>query len=161
MNNKLAKPPKQLKQSDIPSYRAAILKKQNGLCIMCGHPPHNPVLDHHHTKKNKGTGLIRGVLCSGCNVLLAKMENNCIRYGVSHEKLPYVLNRMADYLRKPQYSLIHPSEKAKAPRIMKSSWNELKAKGKKMVPPYPKNGKMNARLEKAFLLFNIEPRYYK
>ncbi len=152
---------KQLTQSDIAPYREAILKKQDGLCLICKKPPIRPCLDHHHKKKIRGTGKIRGVLCSNCNVFLSRSENAALRYAISHNDLPTVLRAMADYLEKPQYPYLHPSEKAKPKRFMKSSYNELKAKGGKKIPPYPKSGGLIKALDVWFKVYNIVPRFYK
>ena len=154
----------QLKSKDIPVYRKKILKEdQDGLCAICGNPPRTPCLDHHHKKKIKGTGRIRGVVCSNCNVFLAKSENNAVRYGISHEELPEILRSMADYLEKDQYDLIHPSEKPHVPKLQKNSYNALRRvyNGKAKFPPYPKSGKMTKPLRKLFKRFSIEPKFYK
>ena len=59
-------------------YRAILLKRQGGLCALCGEPlKERDVLDHDHKQ-----GHIRGVLHSGCNSLLGKIENNAPRFGV-------------------------------------------------------------------------------
>lgn len=50
-----------------------ILEYQHGLCFICGHPPKKKRLavDHNHK-----TGLIRGLLCAGCNVALGKFRDD-------------------------------------------------------------------------------------
>lgn len=162
----------QLKQSDIPDLRSRLLTEQGGLCFICQKQPKQPVLDHSHTKKTKGTGLIRGVLCSQCNVFLAKVENNCTRYLISHEELPDILRKMAKYLEKEHLPYIHPSEKPKRPKLKKSSYNKLvkahkedlnKATGKRVpkLHPYPKSKVLTKPLERLFALYNIKPEYYK
>lgn len=154
---------KQLKQSEIKYYRSLILEEyQQGKCAICGNIPSNPCLDHHHTKKIGGTGQIRGVLCSNCNIFLAKSENNCKRYGISQKQLPEILRAMANYLEQDQYDIIHPSE-LKPKRLMKSSYNELKKAhtGKKKFPEYPRSGKLTKPLERLFEAYGIEPKFYK
>jgi len=49
-----------------------ILKKQKGRCAICKKLPLNQRLDidHNHT-----TGIIRGLLCRGCNRFLGLLEN--------------------------------------------------------------------------------------
>jgi hypothetical protein len=152
--------PKNLTPKDIPIIRKKILNEdQDGKCLICGNPPTRPCLDHHHKKKVKGTGKIRGVLCSNCNVFLAKIENNCRRYAISHDALPDVLRNIADYLEKEQYNMIHPSD---VPLLKKSSYNALKRayNGKKKFPAYPRSKKMTKALEALFEAYNIEPEYY-
>lgn len=46
---------------------------QKGLCAICERPPHkgkNLSVDHDHK-----TGRVRGLLCTGCNVFLGRVEN--------------------------------------------------------------------------------------
>ena len=67
-----------LTAGDVGPYRAILLIRQGGLCALCGEPlKERDVLDHDHKH-----GHIRGVLHSGCNSLLGKLENNYKRYGV-------------------------------------------------------------------------------
>ena len=54
--------PKQLKHKEVAEVRETILVQQGGVCMVCGVVPKTPCLDHSHTKRVKGTGLIRGVL---------------------------------------------------------------------------------------------------
>jgi len=154
---------KQLKKNEIKKYRDIILKEQKGVCWICGKPPNIACLDHHHKKKINGTGQIRGVLCSNCNVFLAKSENNCIRYGISYSDLPYILRKMADYIEKEQYELIHPSEKPPEKKLQKSSYNKLKKiyNGRAKFPSYPKSGKLTKALTKLFEQYKIVPKFYK
>lgn len=63
----------------------ALLKSQNGVCVICGNINRNnrPLfVDHDHL-----TGEIRGLLCSHCNSSLGYMRDN-----------PVLLRRAADYL---------------------------------------------------------------
>lgn len=159
--------PRQLKAKDVPELRQRLLKKQGGICPICEKTADAPCLDHHHVKRIKGSGQIRGVLCRSCNVLIAKMENNCVRYGVGAENLPRVLRNMALYLERPQLPYIHPSEKEKARKITKTSYNRLKklfvsngGEGSRF-PEYPKSGKLTVKLSEKFIEFNIEPEFYK
>lgn len=155
--------PKQLKWDEVSSLRGKLLQKQKGICPICKRHIVNPVLDHHHIRRVKGTGQIRGVLCSACNVMLGKIENNCTRYCISQEELPETLRNMAKYLTKKQEPYIHPSEAPKIPKLMKSSYNEL-AKAMKdskyKIPEYPKSGRLTVRLAKLFEKFEIEPKFY-
>lgn len=73
-----------LKYSQVAPYRKDLLGKQGGTCALCSLPitAGKDVLDHDHTE-----GHIRGVLHSGCNSLLGKLENNYKRYGVPDLRL--------------------------------------------------------------------------
>lgn len=50
-----------------------ICKKQNGVCYICGRPSDGQALcvDHNHK-----TGVVRGLLCNGCNLRLGWYEKN-------------------------------------------------------------------------------------
>lgn len=156
--------PKQLKWDDLPKLRDKLLEEQENVCPICNRSVNSPVLDHHHVKKINGTGLIRGVLCRSCNVMLGKVENNCKRYNISQKELPAVLNNMADYLKEDHLSYIHPSEAPKEPKLMKSSYNELtkmmKQDGRYKIPEYPRSGKLTVRLKELFIKFDINPKFY-
>lgn len=157
---------RQLKAKDIKPLRKHILRKQKGICLICKKKVNRPCLDHHHKKRIKGTGLIRGVLCSSCNVFIAKSENNSVRYGFSNKELPNILRNTADYLEKKQYPYLHPSEREKPLKLGKSSFNKLKklhdAKYTKRKPlEFPKSEKMTAPLQKLFKEFDIEPNFRK
>lgn len=69
-----------LTHSAIAPYRAALLLKQGGKCVLCQRKPAVPCLDHCHS-----SGVNRGVLCRGCNALLGKIENNAARNGLGNQ----------------------------------------------------------------------------
>lgn len=152
-----------LKSSEVQRQREIILERQEGKCLICNRECLSPVLDHHHKKKVKGTGRIRGVLCRNCNIFLGKIENNSSRYCISGESLPEVLRNIANYLEKEQYPFLHPSEKPKEPILKRSSYNKLKKelKGKYKIPEYPKSGKLTKNLEKLFSKVDFSPKFYK
>jgi len=154
---------KQLKGKDIPELRDKILKEQGGICPICRREPKRACLDHEHKKKIKGTGQIRGVLCSTCNVFIGKSENNCMRYGISQKDLPMILRNTADYLEKEQYPFIHPSDKEPEPKLKKQCYNNLKKvySGKAKFPDYPKSKKLTKSLESLFIKYKIKIEYYK
>ena len=156
---------KQLRFKDISEYRDKILKDQGNICLISGKMPNRPVLDHHHKKKIKGTGLVRGVIDSNMNVFLAKIENNAKRYGISNEDLPYILRNIANYLEKEHYPLIHPTEAPKIKKLKKRSYNKLlkehkKRKPRKKFPLYPKSMKLTKPLEKLFKEYDMQPEFY-
>jgi hypothetical protein len=70
-----------------PEDYDAILAEQGGVCAVCGREPTTvffPV-DHSHR-----TGLVRGVICSYCNLRVVAKHTD-----------PHLLQRAADYLRDP------------------------------------------------------------
>jgi len=156
------KDPRQLKSTEVAKFREYMIKKQDGICPICKKAITDPVLDHSHQKRVKGTGLCRGVIHRNCNVFLAKAENNSIRFRISHKDLPTVLRNIADYLEKPHLPFIHPSEKPKAPKLMRSSYNKLKKVyvGKVAFPPYPISGKLTIKLDALFKIHKITPKFY-
>lgn len=159
---------RQLKAKDVPKLRNYLLKKQKGICPICGKKINKPVLDHHHRKKLKGTGQIRKTICSNCNIFLAKIENNSVRYAISQEELPFVLVNISKYLSCKQLPYIHPSEAPRKKVLTKASYNKLvkaNAKNKKLpVFRYNKKGKpvqgLTKPLKELFELYNIEPEFY-
>ena len=156
----------QLKSKDVSRVREEILAEQNGRCWICGQKPDAPCLDHHHIKRVKGTGRIRGVLCRACNVFLGKSENNATRYGIQQVDLPDILRAMADYLQKPQYKMMHHSEAPKKPKLQKKSYKKLLTKLKAMkynkkIPTYPKLGYLTKSLDLLYGYTGVKPQFYK
>jgi hypothetical protein len=154
---------KQLKGSEVPALRAKLLEEQSGVCPICSGDVNSPCLDHEHTKKIKGSGQVRGVICRMCNVFLGKIENNCVRYGIGLFELPRVLRNVADYVQKDPLPYMHPSEAPKAPKLKKTSYNKLKKAydGRAKFPEYPKQKKLTKGLKALFEKYGIEPEYYK
>jgi len=156
----------QLKQKDIKKIREKLLKQQKGLCPICNRKVERPTLDHDHTKRIHGTGRCRGVICSNCNVFLAKIENNSIRYGISKKNLPEVLINISKYLSAQQTIYIHPSEAPKPRKLQKNCFKKLNKEYQKKYPKrkplqFPKSGKLTKKLEKLFKQFNMEAKYLK
>jgi hypothetical protein len=156
----------QLKTTDIPVFRKKLLKAQHGVCAICGQSSTRFCLDHEHKKRLKGSGQIRGVVCSNCNVFLGKSENNCVRYAIGLKQLPIRLRQMADYLEKPHLPYLHPSEAPKPQKLMKKSYNKLQTLYKKnpvrtTFPAFPKSGKLTKPLEHLFKHYNLKPEFYK
>lgn len=161
---------KQLKTKDIPKLRKHLLKKQKYICPICNKKikKEDAVLDHHHKKKIGGTGKIRAVLCRTCNVFIAKIENNCKRYKITNEELPFVLENVKKYLTKTQLPYIHPSEAPQKKVLKKTSYNKLQKAytGSAKFPLYRTKGNRNIQiltkqLEKLFIKYGIEPEFYK
>jgi len=172
------KPPRQLKASDVPKLRKWLLKKQKGKCLICGKEPKTPCLDHAHKKKIKGSGLVRGVICSPCNIFLAKSENNCVRYGIKIIDLPHILRRVAKYLEQEHLPYIHPSEKIKEPVLTIRNFKKLATAYIKKYPnrkplqyvyskPTKKRKtkqprqKLNKKLAELYDEFGIKPEFFK
>lgn len=150
---------------DIPELTKKLLEKQKNKCHICKNEIKRPCLDHSHTKRIKGTGKIRGVLCSNCNVFLAKMENNCVRYGIPIKDLSSILVNASYYLQRPHLDYLHPSEAPKKPILKQSSYNKLKklatSKAIKKIPPYPRSGHLTKPLAELYNKVNIQPEFYR
>ena len=132
--------------TSVSLVREVILKSENK-CPICNKPIKDPVVDHEHKKKLKGSGRIRDNICSTCNVFIAKTENNCKRYKIDLEELPQVLKNVSDYFSQQQYNVIHYTEKDKRPTLNKSTaakvlkyWEVLYPNKKK--PKIPRSGIM-------------------
>ena len=157
----------QLKWKDIPDLRDKILREdQNGLCPLCRKEPDKPCLDHEHKKKLKGSGLIRGVVCLGCNIYLGRLENGSVRYGIKKDDIPFILRNAADYLEKEQYPFLHPSEKPKQKTLSKNCFKRLSKEYINKYPKrkpleYPKSKHLTKKLERLFKKLNIEIQFNK
>jgi len=151
----------EINQRELKELRLKQLKKQKYICPICKRNIVKPVLDHHHTKRIKGTGLCRGVLCATCNVFLGKIENNSIRYCISQDILPFVLRNLADYIENPpmEQKYIHPSERT-FKKLGKRDYNKIKKHyfnifpNRKKVPKYPRSGKLTKQFEELLDLTN-------
>ena len=155
----------QLKQSDIKPLREKILKEQNNICPICGKKINKPVLDHEHKKKLGGSGQIRAVICSNCNVYLARIEN-CRRYGILLKELPDILTNILKYLKQDHLPYIHPSEKPKSKKLKKSSYNALKRvymtrERRFKLPEYPASQKLTVPLKRIYERLGVIPEFYK
>lgn len=150
----------QLLHSQVQFIRNAILEKQGGICPLCENEVSLPTLDHYHSKKQYGSGLVRGVICNTCNRITGVIENNLLRNNIAYSDAPKILRNLADYLLNSRTKYIHPSEKPKSPKLMKSSYNKLvkTVGGKQKVPPY--TGRLSQKLELLFLKYEVEPVFY-
>ena len=102
---------KRLTYSQVKPYRLTMWAEQGRMCALCGQPvpEDKAVLDHDHKD-----GHVRGVLHSGCNSLLGKLENNYRRYGV--DNLHLFLAGASTYLIRgsripPEDRVLHPTFK--------------------------------------------------
>lgn len=147
----------QLKVDQVKFIRDSLIEKQNGKCCICENNVDMPTLDHYHSKKQHGSGLVRGVICNTCNRMTGVVENNFIRNSIDYSDGPKFLRKLADYLENKRENYIHPSEKEKTPKLMKSSYNKLvkAVNGKQKIPSY--SGKLTKSLEKLFEKHNLVP----
>lgn len=94
-----------LKSKEIGPYRAECTKAQNGCCALCNIPftdTDRIVLDHNHQ-----SGMIRGAIHNGCNVVLGKIENGARRYRVDIQAF---LAGVAKY-QSSSHNVLHPTFK--------------------------------------------------
>ena len=106
-----------LTTSAVAPYRAALLKKQVGKCALCKRQPAVPCLDHCHSE-----GVVRGVLCRGCNALLGKIENNAARNGLRGTDLYTYLMNIPQYLeagKRGGTGVLHPTHKTEEEKRLK------------------------------------------
>ena len=164
----------QLKQSELAEWRKKKHEEQNGICPILGVyvPLENCVADHQHRTKaqtigeNNG-GILRGCISAISNSFEGKVVNSFRRMGLHKYNIPIwtILRNLADYLEFSRTNLIHPSEKEKPKKILKSCYNSLvkiiKLKNKKeKIPPYPKSGRLTIKLEELFLKYSVPIKYY-
>lgn len=147
----------QLFYSQVKFIRDSLLEKQNGKCPLCSRDVVMPTLDHYHSKRHYGSGLVRGVLCNTCNRITGVIENNLVRNSIDFSDAPDFLRQLADYLLNKRENYIHPTEKLKAPKLMKSSYNKLvkAVAGKQKVPKY--TGKFTKQIQKLYEKYGVEP----
>lgn len=119
-----------LKTTEVAPTRARLAAEQGNRCKLCllplGSGADRPVLDHDHH-----TGHIRGVLHSGCNAMLGKVENNYKRTGV---KLGAFMPRALPYMQAhetPQHDLLHPSHKTADEKRLRKNARAKKARAQK------------------------------
>lgn len=163
---------KQLKHSELKLLKEKWHAEQDGYCPLFGnkYPLEDVVVDHFHGIKSKelgedGRGLCRGVLHFQANSIEGKITNAFKRYGGDkHVDIITYLRNLADYLESNKIhtddKYIHPSEKPKAPRLKKSSYNKLikTINGKQKVPPY--SGRFTKKIELLFVKYDVEPTFY-
>jgi len=162
---------KQLKQKDLPELREKWFKEQGYKCPLFGkeYSINDMTLDHFHRLKSEppdesGKGLCRGVLHKQANSIEGKITNAFKRYGGDkHTDIVSFLRNLANYLESnkihTEEKWIHPTEKLKNPKLMKSSYNKLvkAVAGKQKVPEY--SGKFTKQLEALFEKYNVTPEF--
>ncbi|WYW03220.1 endonuclease VII [Pseudomonas phage vB_PpuP-Villemi] len=119
-----------LTYSQVAPVRANLLNVQGGRCVLCKRIPKAPCLDHCHTN-----GWIRGVLCSGCNAMLGKLENNRGRYGLGDNVafatyLQNVFQYLAHHSSGPTNTL-HPTHKTADEKRLARNAKARKARASK------------------------------
>ena len=109
---------RQVKQSELREIREKLIKKQKGLCKLCGTnllllDPKLRCVDHDHKKTGDSAGAIRGALCSNCNSMEGKIYNRVVR---AKRKLTHIqwLENLLKYWKYHQTNktgLVHPKHK--------------------------------------------------
>ena len=112
------------------------------------------VLDHKHKLKAQesgpfGRGLVRGSIFDQVNGFEGMVAKKYKKQGLHNFiELPELLRNLADYIEFPPCPqiYIYPSEKPRAPRLMKSDYNKITKyyplvyPRRKKIPPYPPGG---------------------
>lgn len=150
-----------LKYNQVKFYRDCLLSKQSNICLLCEAVIDMPALDHYHSKKQHGSGLVRGVICNTCNRMVGVIENNFARNSINYSDADKFLIKTAWYLINKREPFYYPTEKEPEPVLSKNSYKKLvKAVGKsKKVPKYSK--KLNKALKLLFDKYNIKPDFNK
>ena len=122
---------RRLKPLEVKAYREEFLKKQLGVCMLCGMPlfPGQAVADHDHS-----TGRMRYVIHRGCNCLLGKVENNFKRYALPCSLVEFLIGAY-HYLNNPRLTDdYHPSYRTpEEKRLLRNKRARRKRKAKKSV----------------------------
>ena len=160
----------QLERKDVAKFRDKILAEQHFKCGICEMTlqKSQAVLDHLHKRRKSDVpgvndaGLVRGVLCDGCNRIEGKVAKSAMRFQKDAVPgVPTLLRKMADYLEREKHLLIHPTEKLVARKPSKLQYNKLaKIVASKPIPPTlpafnPR--KVSTALQKLFDAFNVDP----
>ena len=162
----------QLTYATLKKLRLRLFEEQNKQCLICKRTISlkDACLDHQHKPKKSspnilfGNGLVRGILCRGCNIMEGKVWNACRRFGFKHTELPRLLRNMATYIEQRSFGnnlpYIHPSEKPKEPTVSKRQFNLLNKTllkaGQKQVS-FPKSKKLTKALKRKFEEYKINP----
>ena len=161
-----------MKSKDVKSLKQILLEKQGYRCAICGKKLtlENSVLDHQHKNRKSdpnginGDGLIRGVLCSNCNLTEGKIWNATKRFQGARTVQDRIiwLQKLIKYYQQEPYPYIHPTEVKKEPDLSKKNFNKLAKLYKEKYPKkkpleYPKSKKMTKGLESLYKEFNVKP----
>lgn len=66
----------------LQSTYVAQLKAQNGACLLCHEPPSLEKRETHlRLDRDKSTGAVRGLLCSGCMTSINLLRHSLVKYG--------------------------------------------------------------------------------
>jgi len=163
----------QLKATDLKELKKRWCEEQDYVCPLFKkrYDLDQFAVDHQHKLVSEmpdetGKGLCRGAIHFQANSIEGKMTNAFKRYGGDkHIDIVSFLRNLADYLERNKIhtheKLIHPSEKPKAAKLMKSSYNKLvkAVNGKQKVPQY--TGKFTKPLEKLFEKYGLKPEFKK
>ena len=149
-----------LTEKDVKPLRDKLLKEQGNVCKICKEPYTRWSLDHQHAKRIGGSGLVRGVLCNRCNLLVGACENTAKRHFGTVSDLPVRLRNIADFLEESHLPFIHPSEMPKTKPFSKRVFNKLAKLYKERYPnkkglTYPKSGKTTKQLKELTKEFNL------
>jgi hypothetical protein len=113
---------RRLTRAEIKPFRDELATKQGLRCAICSAPltlvSH---LDHDHT-----TGVVRGVLHPGCNLLLGKVENNARRTRV--DLLAFALG-LHQYLQATQ-GVLHPNHLTPEEKLTKAKRKQARRRRK-------------------------------
>ncbi len=156
-----------MKHSDIKPLREKLWKINECVCPICGNEVNEfeISLDHDHD-----TTLIRNTICHKCNSVEGIFKSKWKRSGLMNIiEFSDLLISMGEYLKQDQLPYIHPSHIQKKPKLMKSSYNELKREIERAnkyiakpikIAPYPKSKKLTKKLKELYEQFGITPKYY-
>ena len=114
---------RRLTNLEVSAYRAKLVSKQGGRCVLCGNTitgkvRGGAVLDHDHK-----TGVIRAALCRVCNSGEGKVLQAAIRYSGGADQARGWLERIVKYYalhEEHQTQYLYPEKKKPKKRKVKS-----------------------------------------
>lgn len=141
---------RKISRSQLKAYCFKWLKTdQEGKCPICGKTidlttaghKSDYVVDHNHLN-----GLVRGVLCRGCNGALGKMQAAIARWGktgYNYDKIIEFMEKAISYYRKDPYPVIYPDHKTEEEKLQikkqKAARAEALRKARKKLREQEKN----------------------
>lgn len=128
-------PTKRITRAQLVVVKRKLIANQNGVCPLCkvnllSLAPNNVVVDHCHD-----TGVIRGVLCRGCNGAEGKVKSSVQRWGKAKDVVLY-LKRLLEYYETPSTSYVYPSHKTEEEKRIARNAKARKAYKAKKLEEY-------------------------
>ena len=122
---------KQITKSQVVGVLQQLVKRQAGLCAICGESFKSydpPCLDHNHK-----TGRVRGALHRSCNSAEGKIKVKAYRghKGVDTDTYLIGLGKYLEFHSKPRTALIHPDHRTEDQKRLARNKKAREARARK------------------------------